>query len=43
MGDINEYFRKNVEQQRKPVSQNSFIAPSSANEYQMDLFFKNTI
>ena len=27
MGDINEFFRKNVEQQRRPVGQNSFIAP----------------
>ena len=39
MGDINEFFRKNVEQKRKPVGQNSFIAPHSAYEYQMDLFF----
>ena len=39
MGDINEFVRKNVEQKRKPVGQNSFIAPRSAYEYQMDLFF----
>ena len=39
MDDINEFFRKNVEQKRKPVGQNSFIAPHSAYEYQMDLCF----
>ena len=39
MSDINEFFRKNVEQKGKPVGQNSFIAPHSAYEYQMDLFF----
>ena len=39
MDNINELFRKNVEQKRKPVGQNSFIAPRSAYEYQMDLFF----
>ena len=39
MGDINRWFRANVEQKRKPLGQNSFIAPHSAYEYQMDLFF----
>ena len=39
MGDINTWFRANVEQKRKPVGQNRFIAPHSAFEYQMDLFF----
>ena len=43
MADINEFFRRNVEQKRKPVGQNSFIAPHSAYEYQMDLFFINDI
>ena len=43
MGDINEFFRKNVEQKRKPVGQNSFIAPHSACEFQMDLFFINDL
>ena len=38
LSDISEFFRKNVEQKRKPVGQNSFIAPHSAYEYQMDLF-----
>ena len=41
MGDINRWFRANVEQKRRPVGQNSFIAPYSAYEYQMDLFFIN--
>ena len=38
MGDINEFLEKNVEQKRKPVGKNSFIAPHSAYEYHMDLF-----
>ena len=43
MGDINEFFRKKVEQKRKPVGQSSFIAPHSAYEYQMDLLFINDL
>ena len=43
MSDINEFFRKNVEQKRKPVGQNSSIAPHSAYEYHMDLFFINDL
>ena len=39
MSDINEFFRKNVDQKRKPVGSNSFVAPHSAYGYQMDLFF----
>ena len=39
MSDINEVFRKNVDQKRKPVGSNSFVAPHSAYEYQMDVFF----
>ena len=39
MSDSNEFFRKNVDQKRKPVGSNSFVAPHSAWEYQMDLFF----
>ena len=39
--DISEFFKNNVEQKRKPVGQNSFVAPHSAYEYQMDLFFIN--
>ena len=43
MADINEFFRKNVNQKRKPVGSNSFVAPHSAYEYQMDLFFINDL
>ena len=39
--DINEFFKKNVEQKRRPVGTNSFVAPHSAYEYQIDLFFIN--
>ena len=34
MSDINEFFSKNVDQKRKPVGSNSFIALHSAYEYQ---------
>ena len=43
VGDISEFFRKNVEQKRKPVGSNSCVAPHSACEYQMDLFFINDL
>ena len=43
MGDINKWFRANVEQKRKPVGSNSFVAPHSGWEYQMDLFFINDL
>ena len=43
MSDINEFFRKNVDQKREPVGSNSFVAPHSAYEYQMDLFFINDL
>ena len=43
MSDINEFFRKNVDEQRTPVGSNSFVAPHSAYEYQMDLFFINDL
>ena len=41
MDDINQFFKKNVEQKRRPVGTNSFVAPHSAYEYQIDLFFVN--
>ena len=41
MPDINKIFKKNVEQKRRPVGTNSFVAPHSAYEYQIDLFFIN--
>ena len=34
-------FKKNVEQKRRPVGTNSFVAPQSAYEYQTDLFCIN--
>ena len=43
MGYINEFFRKNIEQKRKPVGQNSSIAPHPAYEYQMDLISINDL
>ena len=39
--DINELFKKNVEQKRRPVVTNSVVAQHSAYEYQTDLFFIN--
>ena len=35
------FFKKNVEQKRRPIGTNSFVAPHSAYEYQIDLFFIN--
>ena len=43
MAELNESFGKNAEQERKPVGQNSFIAPHSAYEYQMELFLINDL
>ena len=37
------FFKKNVEAKRKHAGQNSFVAPHSAYEYQMDLFFINDL
>ena len=39
MDDVNEFFRKNVEEKRRPRGENSFIPPSPNWEYQLDLFF----
>ena len=41
--DINEFFKKNVEQKRKPTGLNSFVAPNAYYEFQIDLFFINDI
>ena len=41
--DVNEFFKNNVEAKRKSAGQNSFVAPHSAYEYQMDLFFINDL
>ena len=43
MEDVNEFFRKNVEEKRKPRGQNSFVAPHSFYEFQFDLFFINDL
>ena len=37
--DVEEFFRKNVEEERKPRGENSFVAPHAHFEYQVDLFF----
>ena len=37
--DVEECFRKNVEEKRKPRGENSFVAPHAHFEYQLDLFF----
>ena len=37
--DVEELFKKNVEEKRKPRGENSFIAPHAHWEYQVDLFF----
>ena len=39
MEDVKEFFKKNVEEKRKPRGENSFVAPRSFWEYQLDLFF----
>ena len=41
--DVNEFFRKNVEQKRKQTGQNSFVAPNAHYEFQVDFFFINDI
>ena len=37
--DVEEFFKKNIEEKRKPRGENSFVAPHSHWEYQLDLFF----
>ena len=37
--DVNEFFKKNVEEKRKMRGQNSFVAPHAFWEFQLDLFF----
>lgn len=38
-GDVDEFFRKNVEVKKLPRGQNSFVAPNANYQYQLDLFF----
>ena len=37
--DVDEFFRKNVEVEKLPRGQNSFVAPNANYQYQLDLFF----
>ena len=39
MDDVRQFFRKNVEEKRKPRRYNSFIAPHNKHTYQIDLTF----
>ena len=39
MADVNEFFKENVEEKRKPRGENSFVAPHAFFEFQLDLFF----
>ena len=39
MADVEEFFKKNVEEKRKPRGENSFVAPHAYFEFQLDLFF----
>ena len=43
MRDIEEFFKKNVEQKKQLRGQNSFIPPHPFYEFQMDLFFINDL
>ena len=43
MDDVNEFFKNNVEEKRKPRGQNSFVAPNAFHEFQFDLFFINDL
>ena len=43
MKDVEEFFRKNVEQKKQLRGQNSFIPPHPLYEFQMDLFFINDL
>ena len=39
MDDVNEFFKKNVEEKRRPRGENSFVAKEPYWEYQLDIFF----
>ena len=43
MKDVEDFFRKNVEQKKQLRGQNSFIPPHPFYEFQMDLFFINDL
>ena len=38
MSDVDEFFKNNTEEKRKPRGQNSFVAPHAFWEFQLDLF-----
>ena len=38
MADVNEFFKENVEEKRKPRGENSFVALHSFFDFQLDLF-----
>ena len=37
--DVEEFFKKSVEEKRKPRGENSFVAPYAYHTFQIDLFF----
>ena len=39
MADVEDFFKRNVEEKRKPRGQNSYVAPHPYFEFQLDLFF----
>ena len=39
MQDVEEFFKNNIEEKRKPRGQNSFVAPYANHTFQVDLFF----
>ena len=41
--DVEEFFKKNVEEKRKMRGQNSYIPPRAFHEFQFDLFFRNDL
>ena len=41
--DVEEAFKKNVEDKRKTRGQNSYIPPRAFHEFQFDLFFINDL
>ena len=36
--DVEQFFKSNIEEKRKPRGENSFVAPHAHWEYQVDLF-----
>ena len=43
MSDVEEFFRKNVEQKKQLRGYNSFVSPHPYYEFQVDLFFINDL